>query len=131
MITQNKAISVFLKANEASLSAPLGPILSQYDFDFREFISESNSITQNFKEFELIFSVSIFLIKKEKKVYFLCKFPTTSFFVNFFTFDNKIYKTDIYNITKIKVNFNFINLKILYKIILSNCKSFKLKILNA
>jgi ribosomal protein L11 len=131
MITRNKAISVFLKANEASLSAPLGPILSQYDQDFKEFIFEFNSITQNFVDFEIIFSVLIFLIKNEKKVYFLCKFPTTSFFINFFTFDNKIYKTDIYNITKIKVNFNFINLKILYKLILSNCKSFKLEILNA
>ncbi|MEW6006487.1 MAG: hypothetical protein AB1695_14395, partial [Stygiobacter sp.] len=101
----NKVISVFLKANEANLSSPLGPILSQYDYDFKEFISEFNNITQNFIEFELIFSVFIFLMKHEKKVYFLCKFPTTSFFINFFTFNNKIFKTDIYNITKIKVNF--------------------------
>jgi ribosomal protein L11 len=131
MIIRNKVISLYLKANEASLTAPLGPILSQYDYDFKEFISEFNKITQNFVEFEIIFSVFVFSIKNEKKVYFLCKFPTTSFFINFFTFDNKIYKTDIYNITKIKVNFNFINLKIVFKIILSNCKSFKLKILNA
>lgn len=135
-----RQVSFYIKAGEANTTPPIGPLLSQHGIDVRQFCNMFNNET---KDFEKGFLVKVILnvyknntftyIIKSSPLFFLLELASEELELKY---NYKGYRgitlENLYLIVLIKnIEYKYINIKNLFKLILREAKKNKYKIIES
>lgn len=136
--TLTRRICFYIKAGEASTTPPIGPLLSQHAIDVRQFCNMFNNDTKDYEKGFLL-KVILNVYKNNTFTYtinssplfFLLELVSEDLEIKY-NFRNRrgIILADIYLITLIKnLEYKYINVKDLFKLILKEARKNKYKII--
>jgi len=134
-----KQVTLYIKAGEASTSPPIGPIITQFGIDVKQFCNNFNNDTKEFEKGILLkIIVSIYknntftYVIKTSPLFFLFELASEDsddlniILYNKYWDSRYIRLEDIYLITLIKnLEYNLISLKKLFKMIIKEAKKYK------
>lgn len=133
-----RQVSFYAKAGDVNTTPPIGPMLSQHGIDVKQFCTMFNNET---KEYDKGFLVKVILniyknksfsyIIKSSPLFFLFELASEDLDLRSYYRDYKVISLyNLYLITLIKnIEYNYINIKFLFKIILKEAKKNQYKIL--
>jgi large subunit ribosomal protein L11 len=133
-----RQVSFYAKAGDVNTTPPIGPMLSQHGIDVKQFCTMFNNET---KEYDKGFLVKVILniyknksfsyIIKSSPLFFLFELACEYLDLRSYYRDYKVISLyNLYLITLIKnIEYNYINIKFLFKIILKEAKKNQYKIL--
>lgn len=133
-----RQVSFYAKAGDVNTTPPIGPMLSQHGIDVKSFCNMFNNETKNYdKGFLLKVILNIYknntfsYIIKSSPLFFLFELTAEIFKIqNNYRKHKGILLYNIYLITLIKnLDYNLINIKFLFKIILREAKKNGYKII--
>jgi ribosomal protein L11 len=131
-------VKFYVKAGEANTTPPIGPMLGQFPMDVKSFCNTFNNETKEFEKGVLL-KVILTLYKDStfdykintSPLFFLMELSSNVLQINYNYRNHRgISLYDIYLMTLIKnKEYNFVNLKYLFKKILKSAKKNKYKII--
>lgn len=133
-----RLVNLYVKAGEAQVTPPIGPLLSQHSIDVKQFCTMFNNETKDYEK-GIILKVELFIYTdntftfkiKSSPLFFLFELSSKLLQIqNNYKNKKGISLIDIYLITLIKNNeYKLINIKKLFKIILKEAKKLGYKII--
>jgi large subunit ribosomal protein L11 len=133
-----RTVCLYVKSGEASITPPIGPLLSQHSIDVKQFCTLFNNDTKNYEK-GIILKVILYIYTdntfsfsiKSSPLFFLFELSSKVLQIpNNYKNKKGILLKDIYIISLIKNSeYKLTNIKILFKIILNEAKKMGYKII--